>query len=66
MTRSSRPQREETAETVRVLAVDDDPQALRYVRDALAGAGYQPVVTGDPDEALASWRRSGPGWSSWT
>ena len=52
MTRSSRPQREETAETVRVLAVDDDPQALRYVRDALAGAGYQPVVTGDPEEAL--------------
>ena len=39
-------------ERVRVLAVDDDPQALRYVRDALAGAGYTPVVTGDPEEAL--------------
>ena len=50
--RSSRRRRGETAETVPVLAVDDDPQALRYVRDALAGAGYQPVVTGDPDEAL--------------
>ena len=37
---------------VRVLAVDDDPQALRYVRDALASAGYTPVVTGDPGEAL--------------
>ena len=37
---------------VRVLAVDDDPQALRYVRDALASAGYTPVVTGDPEEAL--------------
>ena len=36
----------------RVLAVDDDPQALRYVRDALASAGYTPVVTGDPGEAL--------------
>ena len=39
-------------ERVRVLAVDDDPQALRYVRDALASAGYAPVVTGDPEEAL--------------
>ena len=39
-------------ERVRVLAVDDDPQALRYVRDALASAGYTPVVTGDPGEGL--------------
>ena len=35
---------------VRVLAVDDDPQALRYVRDALTKAGYAPIVTGDPGE----------------
>ena len=34
---------------VRVLAVDDDPQTLRYVRDALAEAGYDPIVTGDPE-----------------
>ena len=34
---------------VRVLAVDDDPQTLRYVRDALTEAGYVPIVTGDPD-----------------
>jgi signal transduction histidine kinase/DNA-binding response OmpR family regulator len=33
---------------VRVLAVDDDPQALRYVRDTLARAGYAPIVTSDP------------------
>ena len=39
-------------EHVRVLAVDDDPQALRYVRDALLKSGYTPVVTGDPGEAL--------------
>ena len=37
---------------MRVLAVDDDPNDLRYVRDALSAAGYRPVVTGDPEEAL--------------
>ncbi|MCY3887790.1 MAG: response regulator [Chloroflexi bacterium] len=48
------PQRErgEAEERVRVLVVDDDPQDLRYVRDALTAAGYQPLVTGDPEEAL--------------
>ena len=51
-TRSSRRAVAGAGERVRVLAVDDDPQALRYVRDALASAGYTPVVTGDPGEAL--------------
>ena len=32
----------------RVLAVDDDPQTLRLVRDALSNAGY--TVTGDPEQ----------------
>ena len=41
-----RPQEDET----RILVVDDDPRALRYVRDALAGAGYKPIVTGDPGD----------------
>ena len=50
-------------ERVRVLAVDDDPQALRYVRDALASAGYTPVVTGDPEEALRLVGRRSPIWS---
>ena len=50
--RSSRRNRRETEELVSVLAVDDDPQALRYVRDTLDRAGYRPVVTGDPQEAL--------------
>ena len=44
--------REEAEEPVRVLVVDDDPQELRYVRDTPAKAGYQPVVTGDPEEAV--------------
>ena len=33
---------------VRVLAVDDNPQDLRYVRDVLTKAGYAPIATGDP------------------
>ena len=36
---------------VRVLVVDDDPLALRYAREALSGAGFSPIVTGDPEEA---------------
>ena len=47
-------------ERVRVLAVDDDPQALRYVRDALLKSGYTPVVTGDPEEALRLVREEKP------
>ena len=34
----------------RILVVDDDPQTLRYVRDALSRAGYSPTVTADPEE----------------
>ena len=34
----------------RVLAVDDDPQTLRFVRDALSNAGYTVTVTGDPKQ----------------
>ena len=45
----SRPQSEEL---VRVLAVDDDPMVLRYLRDALTNAGYLPLVSTDPNEAL--------------
>ena len=33
---------------VRVLAVDDDPQMLSYVRHALSDAGLAATVTGDP------------------
>ncbi len=47
--RPRRRQRREP-EPVRILCVDDDPQTLRYVRDALTRVGYTPVVTGDPEE----------------
>ena len=36
-----------------VLVVDDDPLILRSVRDVLSTAGFRPVVTEDPEEALA-------------
>lgn len=34
------------------LAVDDVPQALFYVNNTPAMAGFAPVVTGDPDDAI--------------
>ncbi len=36
----------------RILAVDDDPEDLRYVRSQLAQAGYKPIVASDAEEAL--------------
>lgn len=47
---SSANPRVQTRNRLRILAVDDDPQALRYVRDAISKAGYTPIVTGDPSE----------------
>lgn len=43
---------QEENEHARILAVDDDPQTLRQVRDVLAKAGYEPIVTADPQEAV--------------
>ncbi len=37
---------------VAVLVVDDEPMVLKSVRDVLSNAGFQPMVTGDPKEAL--------------
>ncbi|MCY4368040.1 MAG: response regulator [bacterium] len=37
-----------TRRQVRVLVVDDDPQALRYITDILTRAGYAPIATGAP------------------
>ena len=54
--RRERAERERT----RILAVDDDPQALRHIRDALARAGYEPIVTGDPQEALSQVEANDP------
>ena len=46
---SSRPERPSCEETP-VLVVDDDPEGLRYIRNALTGTGYSPTVTGDPQK----------------
>ena len=35
-------------ERTRILAVDDEPQILRYLKRSLDEAGYQPIVTSDP------------------
>ena len=38
------------AEPARILVVDDDPETLRLVRDALDGAGYAPLTTGEHED----------------
>ena len=47
-------------EAVPILVVDDDPQALRYMRDTLGTAGFHPIVTGDPAEVLQLMQRERP------
>ena len=59
-THSPRRRQPHEQERVRVLAVDDDPNDLRYVRDTLAGAGYDPIVTGDPQEAVCLMEEERP------
>ena len=45
---------------IRVLVLDDDPQALRFVRRALANAGYEAVVSSDPEELAGLVRTERP------
>ena len=51
----------EDHEETRILVVDDDPRMLRYLRDALTGAGYAPVLTGDPEEVASLIAMHKPG-----
>ncbi|MCY4411768.1 MAG: ATP-binding protein, partial [Caldilineaceae bacterium] len=39
-----------TQERTRILVVDDEPHALRYIRDVLSKSGYDPIVTGEPED----------------
>ena len=42
--------RRSAREQLRILAVDDDDQALRYIRDALVKSGYAVIATRDPED----------------
>ena len=61
-TQATSPGRSQPAagELARILVVDDEPQALRHVRDALSKAGYAPIVTGDAEEALRIMEKYDP------
>ena len=50
----------EPREPARVLVVDDDPQTLRFVRDALTRAGYSVLVTGEHEELAHIIRTENP------
>ena len=56
----SRPRQRKEREQTRILCVDDDPQTLRYVRDALTRVGYAPIVTGDPEEVSRLMKEEAP------
>ena len=47
-------------EKPRILAVDDDPHTLRYIHDALSKAGYTPLMTGTPEEAVGLLEKNRP------
>ena len=59
-TRRSDSSRQQSVEPEGILVVDDDPVTLRNVRDILSRAGYTPVVTGDPQEALRLFEAERP------
>ena len=58
--RSTLRSRRSKREQARILVVDDDPQTLRYVRDTLTEASYEPTVTADPEEALVLMKEVQP------
>ena len=43
-----------------ILVIDDDPETLRYVRDAVTRAGFSVIVTGNPDEVSSLIKRRRP------
>ena len=50
----------ETEKRTRILVVDDDPHALRYIRNVLSKSGYDPLVTGEPGEVDRLIAQTGP------
>ena len=59
-TRQTKPSRAPQGPNGSILVVDDDPHTLKYVRDALANAGYAPIVTADPGEVAPLIQSSNP------
>ena len=47
-------------ERERILVLEADPRLLRYARDTLVQAGYEPTVTSDPDEVPRLLKSSSP------
>lgn len=60
LARSGAPGGPAGGDAIRVLAVDDDPRALKRIRDALVDEGYEPTVTGDPHQVPALIAETGP------
>ncbi|MCY4129553.1 MAG: response regulator [Gammaproteobacteria bacterium] len=48
------------SDSTSILVIDDDPEVLRHVREALVGAGFEPIVTGDPDKIQTLIRENRP------
>ena len=48
------------SDRTRVLVVDDDPWTLKHVRDVLSGAGYEAIVTGNPEEVALLLEENDP------
>ena len=49
-----------------ILVVEDEMKIARLVRDYLEHAGFEVIVAGDGEAALASARGDSRTWSSWT
>lgn len=49
-----------SGERTLIMAVDDDPQILRYIQRSLDEGGYQPIVTGDPTQVIAMVEKEEP------
>ena len=58
--RTEAPDKDGVIEPTRILVVDDDPQMLRYIRDALTESGFDTVVTGDHTELSSIIRAEEP------
>ena len=56
----ARPRARPGRERTRILVVDDDPQALRFMRGTLDEAGYDPIVTGNPQDLSRILRAENP------